>query len=397
MDKMIVRLALTGSLLAVSWSMAFAQTGATAPPAQTQQSVSGQITAPPAPSANAPLPNVESDDILKLNQNQAERSRDQPGNLAPVYREVKEGQRHYSSLPAREAGVLIQPKAQFPGQARATTAGQAWREYRNGPLTKFGGWLLIVMLAGIAAMYFLRGPIRLKEPRTGRLIERFTPFERMTHWTMAISFVLLAVSGLIMLFGKYILLPFFGHTLFGWLSYLLKNIHNFAGPVFAASVLVAFVVFVKDNLPALSDVKWLITFGGLLSGKHTSAGRFNAGEKLWFWIGMTLLGLTMTASGFVLDMIVPNVAYTRANMQIANVIHVIGAVLLMVMAFGHIYMGTIGMEDAYKAMRTGYVDDAWAKEHHDEWYADIQSGKVPRVRTEEGARETGEAGRPAKA
>jgi formate dehydrogenase subunit gamma len=53
------------------------------------------------------------------------------------------------------------------------------------------------------------------------------------------------------------------------------------------------------------------------------------------------------------------------------------------MSIGHIYMGTVGMEGAYKAMRTGYVDDTWAREHHDLWYEDVQSGKVPRVRTEE--------------
>jgi formate dehydrogenase subunit gamma len=337
------------------------------------------------------LPNVESTDILK--QNQAERSRDQPGNLAPVYREVKEGQKHYSSLPAPEAGVLIQPKAQFPGQSRATTAGQAWREYRNGPLTVYGGWLILVAFAGAAATYFLRGEIRLTEPRTGRLIERFTSFERMVHWTMAISFLLLAVSGLVILFGKYILLPVFGHTLFGWLSWLLKNIHNFAGPVFAVSIVIGFITFVKDNFPSPSDLKWLSNFGGLFGGGHASAGRFNAGEKGWFWIGLTVLGLVMTASGFILDMLVPNFEYTRGNMQVTEIIHVIGAVLFIAMSIGHIYMGTIGMEGAYEAMRTGYVDDAWAKEHHDEWYADVQSGKVPRYRSAEGSGSGGNAGK----
>jgi len=390
MNTTIAKIGLACALAVATAGMALAQTGDASQP---KQQAAGQIASSPSP-----LPNVESTDILK--QNQAERTRDQPGNLAPVYREVKQGQKNYSSLPAPEAGVLIQPKTQFPGQARATTAGQAWREYRNGPLTLYGGWLILVALAGVAATYFLIGPIRLKEPRTGRLIERFTLFERATHWTMAISFVLLAASGLTMLFGKYVLMPVFGHTLFGWLSYLLKNIHNFAGPVFAVSVLVAFVVFVKDNLPAASDFKWFASFGGLFGGKHASAGRFNAGEKLWFWFGMTLIGLTMAASGFVLDMIVPNVEYSRANMQIADVIHLIGAVLIVAMAFGHIYMGTIGMEDAYKAMRTGYVDDAWAKEHHDEWYADVQTGKVPRVRTPEGAKIAGTGdtgGAPAKA
>jgi len=328
-------------------------------------------------------PNVESTDILK--QNQAERSKDQPGNLAPTFRIVKEGRPNYSSLPAREAGVLIQPKARFPGQERATTAGQAWREYRNGPLTKIGGWLLIAAVLAAVAMFLILGPIKLKQGLTGRLIERFTSLERIVHWTTAITFVLLALSGLTMLFGKYVLLPWFGHVLFGWLAYLCKGVHNFAGPIFTVSIIVFFVMFVKDNLPAASDLKWLAKLGGFFGGGHASSGRFSAGEKMWFWGGMVALGLMVSGSGFVLDMLVPSFDYTRGNLQIANIIHIAGAVLIASLATGHIYLGTIGVEGAYQAMRGGYVDDAWAAEHHDQWYADIEAGKVPRVRTQEGA------------
>jgi formate dehydrogenase subunit gamma len=331
--------------------------------------------------AQQAAPNVESIDILK--QNQAERTQVQPGNLSPTWRIVKDGENHYTSLPGREMGVLIQPKAQFPGQDRATTAGEAWRQYRNGPLTQIGGWLLVVAIIGMAAVYVIVGPSKLKEPKTGRLIQRFTPIERIAHWTLAISFVVLAASGLIMLFGKYVLMPVFGHTLFGWLAYACKNIHNFVGPLFTVSTLVVFAIFVKDNLPNASDIKWITRLGGLIGKGHASSARFNAGEKGWFWVGVVALGLIVSASGFVLDMIVPGFDYTRGNMQIANIIHVIGAVLVMAMSLGHIYMGTIGMEGSYAAMRTGYVDDTWAKEHHDLWYEDIQSGKVPRIRAQE--------------
>ena len=338
---------------------------------------------PAAAPAAAGLPNVQPVDIM--NQNQAERSRDQPGNLAPVYRAIKDGEKHYSSLPDPEAGILVQPKAQFPGQARATTAGEAWRQYRNGPLTTYGGWLLLLTVALLAAVYLLRGQVKLSAPRTGRKIERFTLFERTVHWTMAISFVTLAISGLIILFGKYILLPVFGHTLFGWLAFALKNIHNFVGPVFSVAIIVFFITFVKDNLPAASDVAWFARLGGLLGGKHVSAHRFNAGEKIVFWGAVVVLGLIVSASSLVLDMLVPWVEATRANMQIASLVHLTASVLAASMVIGHIYLGTIGMEGAYEAMRTGYVDDTWAKEHHDEWYADVQSGKIPRIRTQEAA------------
>lgn len=338
-----------------------------------------------APSTQPPMraPAVESIDILK--QNQAERSRDQPGNAAPTFRMVKEGVKNYSSLPALEAGVLVQPKQRFPFQPRATTAGEAWREYRDGPLTKIGGWLLVLALVGIAALYFTLGPVRLKHPRSGRLIERFTVIERLAHWSTAISFVLLSVSGLTMLFGKYVMMPVFGHTLFGWLAYLCKNLHNFAGPVFALSLIVTFVIFVKDNFPAKEDLQWLLRMGGMFGGKHASAGRFNAGEKIWFWSGVVALGLIVSGSGFVLDKLVPGIDYPRGLMQIANVIHLVAAVLVTTMSFGHIYLGTIGMEGAFEAMQTGYVDDEWASEHHDLWYGDIEAGRVPRIRSAEGA------------
>lgn len=352
-------------------------------------------TEAPARAATAPaasgLPNVDSADIRYLEQNQAERSQVQPGNMAPVYRQIKEGTNNYSSLPALESGVLIQPKAQFPGQARATTAGEAWRLYRNGPLTLYGGWLIIVAVLGIAAFYFAFGSIKLKEPRTGRLIERFTSIERITHWTVAISFLTLALTGLAMLFGKYVVLPVFGHTLFGWIAYACKNIHNFVGPLFTVGLIVMFAIFIRDNFPARSDIDWIKKLGGARG--HASAGRFNAGEKLWFWGGVVFLGMIVSASGFVLDMLVPGILYTRGNMQIANVIHLVAAVLIFSASLAHIYMGTLGMEGAYDAMRTGYVDDAWAKEHHDIWYDDIQSGKVPRTRSNHDR--PGKMGRPA--
>jgi formate dehydrogenase subunit gamma len=357
----------------------------------------GNPATPAAPAATpnqqmaAPgLPAVQSADILNLNQNQAERTAVQPGNLAPTWRRVKQGETFYTSLPYPEAGMLIQPKAQFPGQTHATTAGEAWRQYRNGPLTNIGGWLIIITLVALAVFYLVRGKIKLKEPRTGRRIERFTPFERVAHWTVAICFVLLALTGVIMLFGKYVLLPLFGHTLFGWLGFLSKNVHNFVGPVFTIATLVVFFIFVRDNMPRQGDVKWMTRLGGAIGKEPVHAGRFNSGEKLWFWIGVTVLGLIIAGSGLVLNMLVPGIVYTRGVMQVANVIHLISAVLMLCFAFGHIYLGTVGMEGAYDAMRHGYVDDTWAKEHHDLWYDDIRTGKVARVRSQEGGAATGE-------
>ena len=318
-------------------------------------------------------------------QNNGERAKVQPGNNAPMWRDVGKGANGYSSLPvsqAPEAGVLIQPFVEYPG-SRLTNAGEAWRQVRNNWIIPYGGSLLFIVALAIAIFYWRKGMIRLHGAPTGRQIERFTPFERSAHWSNAIAFVILAISGLVMAFGKFILQPVIGDTLFGWLSYVLKNAHNFAGPLFAVSLIVVFFTFVKDNMPAKGDLVWLLKGGGILSGKEVPSHRFNAGEKVVFWGGVFLLGAVVVASGFVLDKIVPGLVYERSTMQIANMVHGVATVLMMAMFMGHIYIGTIGMEGAYDAMRTGYVDETWAKEHHELWHADIQAGKIPAHRSPE--------------
>jgi formate dehydrogenase subunit gamma len=218
-------------------------------------------------------------------------------------------------------------------------------------------------------------------PDTGRKIERFTYFERAAHWSVAISFVVLAVSGLVMAFGKFLLLPLVGATLFGWLGYALKTLHNFAGPLFSVALLIFIVTYVRDNLPRAGDLAWLSKAGGMFGGAEVPSHRFNAGEKFVFWGGVIVLGLIVVGSGLVADQLLPGLAYLRGDMQIALIIHSVASVLMMAMFCGHIYLGTIGMKGAYQGMRTGYVDEAWAQEHHELWYDDVRAGKIPAQRT----------------
>ena len=252
---------------------------------------------------------------------------------------------------------------------------------RNNWILPYGGSLLLIVAVAIGLFYFGKGTLKLHGPETGRLIERFTYVERAAHWVNAIAFVALAVSGIVMAFGQFFLLPIIGSTLFGWLTYALKNVHNFVGPLFAVSLVVVILTFVKDNLPSKHDITWLLKGGGLLGGHEVPSHRFNAGEKVLFWGGVFLFGLIVVGSGVFLDKIVPAVEYTRANMQVAHMIHATAAVVMMAMFMGHIYMGTIGMSGAYSAMKTGYVDETWAKEHHELWYDDIKAGKIPAQRS----------------
>ena len=197
--------------------------------------------------------------------------------------------------------------------------------------------------------------------------------------------MVLALSGLVMSFGKFLLLPVLGATLFGWLTYALKTAHNFVGPLFAVSLLIVFFTFVKDNIASRADFVWLSRAGGMLSEHEVPSHRFNAGEKGIFWWAVTIPGLIVVASGLVLDQLLPGLAYLRGDMQIAHMIHAVAALWMVAMLLGHIYMGTVGMKGAYSAMRTGYVDEAWAREHHELWYDDIRNGKIPAKRSAEAA------------
>lgn len=317
-------------------------------------------------------------------QTNAERARVQPRNNAPMWRQVGAGVTGYSSLPkteAPEAGNLIQSFVQYPG-SRVTNAGEAWRQVRNNWLIPYGGALLLIVAGAIALFYFGKGSIKLRGAETGRKIERFTSFERAAHWSNATAFVILAISGIVMAFGKFFLLPVMGLTLFGWLSYALKNLHNFAGPVFAVSLLVIIVTFIRDNLPAKGDLNWLLKGGGMLSGHEIKSGRFNAGEKVIFWGGVFVLGLIVVASGLAMDKLLPGLVYERGTMQVAHMVHSVSNILMLAMFMGHIYLGTIGTEGAYQGMKTGYVDETWAREHHELWYDDVKAGRIPAQRSE---------------
>jgi len=370
--------------------LALAALGASA---QTAAPAGSATSSAPAAQAETSL-GVKSANVFQLapsadvdpkykDQTNAERGQVQPGNNAPMWRAVGQGVTGFTSLPkseAPEAGNLIQPFVQYPG-SRLASAGESWRQVRNNIIIPYGAALLLIAVGAMALFYFSKGTIELHGQETGRKIERFTPFERSAHWANAIAFVTLAVSGVVMAYGKFFLLPVIGATLFGWLTYALKNVHNFAGPLFAVSLVVVFVTFLKDNMPSKDDLVWVLKGGGLFSNTEVPSHRFNAGEKVVFWGGVLFLGAVVVASGLVLDKLIPGLIYERSTMQIANMIHGVATLFMMAMFIGHIYMGTIGMRGAYKAMREGYVDETWAKEHHQLWYDDVKAGKIPAQRS----------------
>jgi formate dehydrogenase subunit gamma len=258
------------------------------------------------------------------------------------------------SIPDTRASVLIQP------------AGRTWEYFREVVL-RWGGAIVILGTIGILALaYLLLGRIRIAAGRSGQKILRFKAFERLVHWLTATSFVILGLTGLNITFGKHLLLPIVGADAFSDISQAAKYVHNFTSFAFVAGLVLISVIFFRDNLFEMIDLAWIRQGGGFIRNKHAPAGRFNLGEKLVYWLSVAA-GIAVSVSGVLL--LFPFYGTDIAQMQLAQVVHAVVAVLFVALILGHIYIGTLGMEGAFEAMGTGEVDLNWAKEHHDLWLA----------------------------
>ena len=242
--------------------------------------------------------------------------------------------------------------------------GEQWRHWRMTELIPKAGMLLAAILGLIVLFRLVRGKIKIQAGRSGNTIQRFTRRQRYVHWSTATLFITLGLTGMTLLFGRHVLLPWMGPEWFGGLALIAKRIHDIAGPLFTLSLLLMMLSFIKGNIPNGSDIQWLRKGGGLL-GKHASAGRYNLGEKAWYWWAMAG-GAVLIVSGMVL--LFPNFGQPRETMALYHMLHGIAAAAVLAFAFGHIYMGTLAMEGAFEAMATGRCDVNWAKEHHDLWY-----------------------------
>lgn len=248
--------------------------------------------------------------------------------------------------------------------------GQNWRQYRNGPVSTYGPWVLAVSLLAIALFHIVsRGGVPLAEERSGRTVQRWSLFERCLHWFTAVLFIILAITGLSMLFGRAVLIPVLGSEGFAAWAQLALTLHNYLGPFFVVGVLIEILLWVRHNIPNATDIKWFAKGGGIVGKAHPSAGRMNGGEKVWFWIIATF-GVAVCVTGLVLDF--PNFGFSREDMQLANLIHAVTALIWIAVAFGHIYIGTAGTRGSLEGMTTGRVSVEWARQHHDLWYEEVK-------------------------
>jgi formate dehydrogenase subunit gamma len=265
------------------------------------------------------------------------------------------------SIPDAKSGMLIQP------------AGQTWRDFHQVTLRWIGAIAILGMLAVLVLFYLVRGMVKIEAGRSGRTIVRFNAFERSVHWMTATCFVVLALSGLNITFGKTLLMPLFGPEAFATWSQWGKYAHNYLSFPFTIGVVLILLMWIANNIPNSTDMAWIKRGGGIVGNDHPPAYKFNAGQKMIYWI-VVIGGALSAVTGYIL--MFPFYGTEMSGMQTAQVLHGSVGALFIAAMLAHIYIGTIGMQGAYKAMRDGHVDETWAKEHHALWYDEVKAGKA---------------------
>ena len=201
-------------------------------------------------------------------------------------------------------------------------------------------------------------------------VRRYSGSARINHWIMAISFVLLLLSGLSLFHPNL----YFLSALFGG-GNIVRWLHPWAGIVFAISFLGLFIRFFALNLPERTDIVWLAKLKHVLTGHDEflpEVGKYNAGQKLVFWIQailvpvMLVTGLCLWAPGLAWMEQIFGVKASIDQQRLAALVHAMAAVLAILVWIVHVYAaiwvrGTIG------AMTSGNVTGGWGWRHHRRW------------------------------
>ncbi|MEP3277951.1 MAG: formate dehydrogenase subunit gamma [Stappiaceae bacterium] len=304
-----------------------------------------------------------------------------PGNTtagssadADLWRQIRQGAQGTVAGQNSNSGLMIQSE------------GYLWQQTRNGPLAMYSAWGILGILMLLSLFYALRGRIRIDQGPSGKTMKRFSGIERAGHWLLASSFILLALTGLNLLFGRTLLIPIIGHEAFSTITIFGKFIHNYVGFAFMVALVIVAVLWIVHNIPNRYDLVWFLRGGGLLGGGHPKARKFNGGQKALFWL-IILGGASISLSGWALLMPFETAMFGKTfglvnsvfgtslatdlspmqEQQYQSIWHTAMAVFIIMVVIAHIYIGSVGMEGAMAAMTSGDVDTNWAKEHHSLW------------------------------
>ena len=287
---------------------------------------------------------------------QAQAGGDGANPRAEYWRDVRDSTAGYTAVVGPETDVLIQSR------------GETWREIRNGPVITIGAIMVVGMLVALAAFHFKTGGAKL-EHRTGRMVLRWPTADRVLHWYTAVLFIILAVTGLSLLWGRLVLIPLLGKEGFAAWATMAKFLHDYLALLFAVGLAVMLLKWFKHNVFEPHDKVWLKQRGGYLDGSHPPAGFANGGEKIYYWV-LVVFGAAIVISGFYL--LFPNLGFERSTMQVANIFHGAASLVVITAVCAHIYLGTLGSEGALEGMVSGEVDEGWAKQHHNLWLDEVK-------------------------
>jgi len=287
---------------------------------------------------------------------QAQAGGDAANPRAEYWRDVRDSTAGYTAVVGPETDVLIQSR------------GETWREIRNGPVITIGAIMVVGMILALAAFHFKTGGAKL-EHRTGRTVLRWPTADRVLHWYTAVLFIVLAITGLSLLWGRLVLIPLLGKEGFAAWAAMAKFLHNYLALLFAVGLAVMLLKWFKHNIFEPHDKVWLRQRGGYLDGSHPPAGFANGGEKIYYWV-LVVFGAAIVISGFYL--LFPNLGFERSTMQVANIFHGVTSLVVITAVCAHIYLGTLGSEGALEGMVSGEVDEGWAKQHHNLWLDEVK-------------------------
>jgi formate dehydrogenase subunit gamma len=234
--------------------------------------------------------------------------------------------------------------------------------------------LFLGIIVGIPAVFFIHyliiGPMIFSHDR--KKIYVFTVFNRIIHSIAGVAFTLLIPTGLVMMFGA----TFGG----GEFVRICKEIHAISTLLFVISILPMFFMWVRWMFVHWDDFKWMMILGGYLNKdkKPVPAGKFNAGQKMWFWLA-TLGGLVMILSGaaiffqdFKLEILtqyaISQIDFLRANAIIHNVL----GMGVLALFLTHVYMSVFAIKGAIHSIITGYKEEEEVEILHSTFYKKLK-------------------------
>jgi formate dehydrogenase subunit gamma len=219
--------------------------------------------------------------------------------------------------------------------------GRMFTNFQSGLFSRMFLFILTIIPAVFFIHYILIGPKRFDHNSPG--VYFFSLFTRLIHLLAAISFSLLVITGLMVVFGKII-----GG---GEVIVLGRHIHLVSAIVFAVTAVFMFLIWLKDMLPMPCDIAWLFILGGYLSKKKkpVPAGKFNAGQKMWCWLA-TVGGGVMAYSGWYLY----TFQTTTDQLRIMAMIHNFLGAALVALFLVHLYMSLFAISGSLRSMITGY-------------------------------------------